>query len=515
MTETKQGTKDSQKSAIKIGKKAFLLSAGIILVLMLVSGILTIVLPSGEYQRVIQDGKTLVINGTYHEVPKPNYPVWRWLTAPVEILFAQDNVALITIIIFIFCVGGSISILEGAGIMEELVKTLVQRFSKRKYLLIAVIIFFFMAISSFIGVYEGMVPMIIFIVPLAISLGWDSLTGLGLSLLPLAFGFASAVTNPFTIAVAQRIADLPLFSGSWLRIIFFIIVYGIVTAFVIRHAKKVERNPASSLTFKEDEAIRASLAADEAIRPSLAADEAEAAHNTAASNGGKHTDTASSRAKTKGLIWFASCVGAAMAIVLVTARMPGLSDLAFPVMALLFLIGGIGGGLLAKVRPSAIGATFIRGAGNLLPGIVLILMAYSVKHIIISGKIMDTILHGAATLISQAPPLSAAFLVYLTTMVMNFFIGSASAKAFLMMPLLTPLADLVGITRQTAVLAFDFGDGFSNMIFPTNALLLIALSFTVVSYPRWMRWTWKLQAIILVVTSIFLAIAVGIRFGPF
>ncbi|MDQ7796049.1 MAG: Na+/H+ antiporter NhaC family protein [Spirochaetia bacterium] len=505
MTGTKQDAKVSQKSAIKIGKKAFLLSAGIILVLMLVSGILTIVLPSGEYQRVIQDGKTLVVNGTYHEVPKPNYPAWRWLTAPVEILFAQDNVALITIIIFIFCVGGSISILEGAGIMEELVKTLVQRFSKRKYLLIAVIIFFFMAISSFIGVYEGMVPMIIFIVPLAISLGWDSLTGLGLSLLPLAFGFASAVTNPFTIAVAQRIADLPLFSGSWLRIIFFIIVYGIVTAFVIRHAKKVERNPASSLTFKEDEAIRASLAAGEA----------EAAHNTAAPNGGKHTDTASSRAKTKGLIWFASCVGAAMAIVLVTARMPGLSDLAFPVMALLFLIGGIGGGLLAKVRLGDIGATFIRGAGNLLPGIVLILMAYSVKHIIISGKIMDTILHGAATLISQAPPLSAAFLVYLTTLVMNFFIGSASAKAFLMMPLLTPLADLVGITRQTAVLAFDFGDGFSNMIFPTNALLLIALSFTVVSYPRWMRWTWKLQAIILVVTSIFLAIAVGIRFGPF
>jgi uncharacterized ion transporter superfamily protein YfcC len=184
-------------------------------------------------------------------------------------------------------------------------------------------------------------------------------------------------------------------------------------------------------------------------------------------------------------------------------------------MALLFLIGGFGGGLLARVKPGSIIKTFLRGAANLSPGIVLILMAYSVKHIIISGKIVDTILYGAATLIAQAPPLSAAFLVYATTLVMNFFIGSASAKAFLMMPLLTPLADLVGITRQTAVLAFDFGDGFSNMIFPTNALLLIALSFTVVSYPRWMRWTWKLQAIILVVTSIFLGIAVAIRFGPF
>ena len=98
---------------------------------------------------------------------------------------------------------------------------------------------------------------------------------------------------------------------------------------------------------------------------------------------------------------------------------------------------------------------------------------------------------------------------------MNFFIGSASAKAFLMMPLLTPLADLVGITRQTAILAFDFGDGFSNMVFPTNDLLLIALSFSVVSYTKWMRWTWKLQLAILALTSAFIAIAVKIGFGPF
>jgi uncharacterized ion transporter superfamily protein YfcC len=499
MSTGKRQPNPPQQSAIKIGKKAFLLSAGIILALMLVSGILTIILPSGEYQRVVQDGKTLVVNGTYHAVPKPAYPAWRWLTAPVEVLFSQDNLTLITIIVFIFCVGGSISILEGAGVMEELIHKLVRRFSKRKYLLVALVILFFMAVSSFIGVYEGMVPMIIFIVPLAISLGWDSLTGLGISLLPLAFGFASAVTNPFTVAVAQRIADLPLFSGSWLRIIFFFVVFGIVTAFVILHAKKVERDPASSPTFKEDEAIRASLGE----KQSVAAEDAAGPQDSL------------SKAKTRGLLWFAVCIGIAMIVVLVTARMPGLSDLAFPIMALLFLIGGFGGGLLARVKPGSIIKTFLRGAANLSPGIVLILMAYSVKHIIISGKIMDTILYGAATLIAQAPPLSAAFLVYATTLVMNFFIGSASAKAFLMMPLLTPLADLVGITRQTAVLAFDFGDGFSNMIFPTNALLLIALSFTVVSYPRWMRWTWKLQAIILVVTSIFLGIAVAIRFGPF
>ncbi|MFA6507835.1 MAG: hypothetical protein WCT14_17160, partial [Treponemataceae bacterium] len=136
-------------------------------------------------------------------------------------------------------------------------------------------------------------------------------------------------------------------------------------------------------------------------------------------------------------------------------------------------------------------------------------------HVIVSAQIMDTILFYAASAISGSKPMAAAFLVYLTTLIMNFFIGSASAKAFLMMPLLAPLADLVGITRQTAVLAFDFGDGFSNMIFPTNALLLIALSFTVVSYTKWMRWTAMLQVAILAITSLFLAFAVLIRFGPF
>ena len=493
--------KAGKGGALKIGKKAFLVSALIILVLMLVSGLLTLALPPGEYARIVKEGRTLVVPGSYLQTARPDYPAWRWLTAPVEILFADGNETLLVIILFIFSVGGSISILERAGVMEELVRRLVERFSTRKYTLIALVIFFFMAVSSFIGVYEGMVPMIIFIVPLAISLGWDSLTGLGMSLLPLAFGFASAVTNPFTIAVAQRIADLPLFSGATLRLVFFAAVYAIVTVFVIRHAKKVETDPRLSATFAEDEAIRARLAG--------------AKNSALASAASAASDAASVRARGKALAWFATCVAIAMAAVVATARLPGLSDLAFPVMALLFLIGGVGGGFLAGFRGREILSACRKGALDLAPGAALILMAYSVKHIIVSGKIMDTILFAAANLIGGAAPTSAAFLVYATTLAMNFFIGSASAKAFLMMPLLTPLADLVGITRQTAVLAFDFGDGFSNMVFPTNALLLIALSFTVVSYPKWIAFTWKLQALMLLLTSAFLAFAVAIGFGPF
>jgi uncharacterized ion transporter superfamily protein YfcC len=497
-----------RQSAVKIGKKAFLLSASIILLLMTGSGILTLILPAGRFDRVVEDGRTLVVNGSYREIPPPHYPFWRWFTAPLEVLAGPDNLTPIVLVVFIIAVGGSIAVLESAGVMEVLIKLLVTRFAGRRYFLIALIIFFFMTVSSFVGIYEGMVPMIIFIIPAAISLGFDTMTGLGMSLLPLAFGFASAVTNPFSIAVAQRIADLPLFSGAWLRIIFFVVVYVLVTAFVIRHARRVAANPPLSPCYDDDQLLRRSLGMETAGKSAPDGNSFKPAETAG------RDALASDRRVWKALFWFAGCVAAAMILVISTARMPGLSNLAFPVMTVLFLAGGIGGGFFAGLGRRTF-AGFGRGALNIVPGVVLVLMAYSVKQIITAGMIMDTILYLAAELIRRSPPMAAAFLVYAATLVMNFFIGSASAKAFLMMPLLTPLADLVGITRQTAVLAFDFGDGFSNMIFPTNALLLIALSFSSAGYTKWMAWTWKLQVIILVVTSAFLAFAVSIGFGPF
>lgn len=481
-----------EQSSVKIGLKAFAVSAAIILALMLVSGVLTLVLPAGEFQRTLENGRTMVVPGTYQTIAHPDYPFWRWFTAPVEVLFMPGNITLITIILFILFVGGSITVLEQAGVMENLIHRLARRFGRRKYLLMGILIFFFMFVSSVLGIYEGMVPMIIFIIPLALSLGWDSLTGLGMSLLPLAFGFASAITNPFTLMPAQKIADLPIFSGFPLRIVFFLLVFGLVMFFVRSHARKVERNPQTSPTWQQDQSLRDRLAAQQDLL-----DHGDKPHLNRAFG------------------FFAACMGLALVTVMVAVNLPGLSDLSFPVMGLLFLVGGVGGGLLAGLGRRGVAKAFFQGCLNLLPGIALILMAYSVQYTITSGKIMDTILNGMSQAIAGASPLGAAFIIYGITLCMNFFIGSASAKAFLMMPLLVPLADMAGITRQTAVLAFDFGDGFSNMVFPTNALLLIALSFSVVSYPRWMLWTLKLQGIILLITSAFLAFAVLTRFGPF
>jgi uncharacterized ion transporter superfamily protein YfcC len=486
---------DVEQTSLRIGKTAFLLAFFILLGLMIVSGVLTHVVSPGSFERVEQDGRVVVVPGSYAPTDVPPAPVWRWFAAPVEVLFAEGNIVVLTIIAFLLFVGGAFAILEAAGVLTALINRIVERFRRRRYLLMAIVIFFFMAVASILGVYEAMVPMIVLIVPLAHRMGWDSLTGLGMSLLPLAFGFSAAITNPFTIGVAQRIAELPLFSGAWLRIMFFVLVYAVVLAFVALHARRIERDPRRSLVYDEDRRLRE--------REGFDAERAAAA------------EAKMGRPTARALRWFAAVMAVAFAFIFATARTPGLSDLAFPVMALLFLAGGVGSGLLAGMGPRRVAAAFGRGAVAILPGVVLILMSLSVRYIVDLGGITDTILHGATRSIGAAGPFASAFLIYLVTLGMNFFVGSASAKAFLMMPILAPLADLAGVTRQTAVLAFDFGDGFSNMIYPSNALLLIGLSFTVVSYPRWIRWTLPLQVLAFALSMAFLAIAVAVEYGPF
>ena len=485
-------------SSLRIGKAAFILAFCILTGLMIFSGILTRTVPAGTFERELVDGREFVIPGSYQLTPEQAPPaIWRWFTAPVEVLFAPGAIVAVTIIVFLIFVGGSFTILEQSGVLEAVLSRLVAGFYERRYLLMAIIIFFFMAVASVLGIYEAMVPLIVFIVPLSLKLGWDSLTGLGMSLLPLAFGFSAAISNPFTIGVAQRIAELPLFSGAWLRIPFFVVTYLVVVVFVIRYARRIEREPGTSRVHDLDTERRRVLSE-------------EAAANPITSDGGRM-----SHELRKAATWFGANIILAFVFIFVTARNPVLSDLAFPLMSLLFFVGGLGAGRLAGRTWRQVWKSFGAGSLGMAPAVLLILMSLSVRHIVELGGITDTILNSAANLIAGSTTFGAAFFVYLVTLGMNIFIGSASAKAFLMMPILSPLADLVGITRQTAVLAFGFGDGFSNMLFPSNALLLIGLGFTVVSYPRWLRWTVILQVIMFVISMLFLWVAVQVGYGPF
>jgi uncharacterized ion transporter superfamily protein YfcC len=178
------------------------------------------------------------------------------------------------------------------------------------------------------------------------------------------------------------------------------------------------------------------------------------------------------------------------------------------------VIGGVGASLVAGLGRAA-WKTSWNGLLSMLPAVPLLLMAASVKHIIASGGILDTLLHGAAGYITGVSPFAAALMIYALTLVLELFVTSGSAKAFLLIPILMPLADIVGVTRQIATSAYCFGDGFSNLAYPTNAALLITLSLTVIPYPKWLRWVLGLWVWVILVTVIFLGVAVAIHYGPF
>ena len=482
----------AQKAGAQISTKAFAQSAVILFVLMMAAGILTLVVPAGTYTRTMQQGREMIDPQSFRFVARPDYPMWRWFTAPIEVLGGPDAFTIIIIILFILMVGCAFAVLDKCGILQAAIARIVKAFGKRKYGLLLVITFFFMALGAFFGIFEEVVPLVPLMIALAYFLGWDSFVGLGMSILATNMGFSAAITNPFTIGVAQKIAGLPLFSGAELRVPIFLAIYAVLAIFLVRYARRIERKPESSSVFMEDRAARAKY--DTLDLDALAAKNPRLG---------------------KALAWFLIFLVLILLVLIAGPLVPVISDFSLPLVGILFLIGGIGAGLLSGAGGKSVLRAVGEGLSGIAPGIPLILMAASVKHIVAQGGIMDTILRAASSMFAQTDPFFAALMVYILALFIEFFVSSGSAKAFLLMPILLPLADLVGVTRQVTVLAYCFGDGFSNLAYPTNPVLLISLGLTVVSYPQWLMWTVKLWFWVFVVTLAFLALAVAIRFGPF
>jgi len=478
-----------EHSGVRISTRAFIQAVLIIFVLMLVAGVLTRVIPAGQYARVELDGREVIDPTSFTIVPAPDYPVWRWFTAPFEVLAAPGNITVIAIILFIVLVGVAFAVMDQSGILKSIISAIIRAFGDRKYALMLVIAFFFMALGGFFGIFEEVIPLVPIIIALSFSLGWDSLTGLGMSVLATNLGFSSAVFNPFTIGISQRLAGLPLFSGALPRVVLFFVAYAILAVFLTAYARKIDRKPELSPVYQEDEAERKRL-------------------------GAFQVEAETSPQMRRATIFLAIFFALILAVLVASPFIPFLTEYALPITGLLFVIGGIGGGLVAGVGRAA-----WRAAGDgfigILPAVPLLMMAASVKHIVATGGILDTILHWASTAFTGVDPFLAALMIYGLTLVLELFITSGSAKALLLIPILMPLADLVGVNRQIAISAYAFGDGFSNLAYPTNAALLITLSLTVVPYPKWLKWVLGLWFWILLVTVAFLGVAVLINYGPF
>ncbi len=457
---------DSKKKGLNISTKSFLTAIIVIFVLMVAAYLMTVFIPGGSYQRTEDsEGNLIVDTAEGFSYVEGGIPFWKWLLSPILVLGASGSGALIAVIAFLLVIGGVFNSLDKCGLIQYMLDKISHRFGASRYRLMAVLVLFFMALGSLIGSFEECVPLVPIVVALAIRLGWDALTGIGMSLLAVGCGFAAGVCNPFTVGVAQQLAGLPMFSGMWLRLLSFALIYALLLAFLFFHAKRVER------PVREEECA---LPFEQNTRMNRA------------------------------LILFAGIVGAGIAAILLSPFFPALQDYTMVIVAVMFLVAGIVSTLVSGMSPKALGTTALSGVFSVLPAVVMILMASSIKYTLEEAHTLDTILHGAVGLTTSLPKFTVILFIYLIVLVANFFIPSGSAKAFMLIPLIVPIAQIFGISTQLCIVAFAFGDGFSNVFYPTNPALLISLGLAETGYSTWFRWSCKFQVWNLVLTCLLL-----------
>ncbi|MBQ7956686.1 MAG: YfcC family protein [Clostridia bacterium] len=462
-----------EKGGINISVKSFITAIVVIFVLMVASYLLTIFVPGGQYARIPDaDGNMIIDIAKGFSYTDGGIPFWKWILSPMLVLGASGNTTLIAVIAFLLVIGGIFTSLDKCGLMKYMLEKTVKRFGAVRYRLMAVIMLFFMALGAMIGSFEECVPLVPIVVALAINLGWDALTGIAMSLLAVGCGFASGVCNPFTVGVAQQLAGLPMFSGAWLRMLSFVLIYALLFIFVRLYAKKIEK-PISDSHLK--------------------------------------TISDTDPKKDKALRCFLIILGFGILLVLSSGFITVLQDYTMIIVAVMFLAAGIVSTLVSGMSGKDLGKTSWSGVVSILPAVLMILMASSIKYTLEEAQVLDTILHKAVGLAETMPGWSVILFIYLIVLVMNFFIPSGSAKAFMLIPLIVPMAQIFGISTQLCVVAFACGDGFSNVFYPTNPALLISLGLADTSYGKWFKFSWKFQVLNLILTSAILlfGLAVG------
>ena len=464
---------NKEKKGLNISAKSFITAIVIIFILMVLTYALTFLVPGGEYTRIVDENGNLVIDvtGGFTSIAG-GIPFWKWLLSPILVLGAEGNGSLIAVIIFLLVLGGVFNSLDQCGLMKYLLQKITFRFGASKYRLMACVTLFFMAMGSFIGSFEECVPLVPIVVALAVGLGWDALTGVGMSLLAAGCGFAAGICNPFTVGVAQELAGLPMFSGMWFRTLSFGMIYGLLLVFLFRYAKRIDKTGQEQMQVDGLESRKQ-----------------------------KRMAFTANRQMDKGVLCFAAIVGLGIALVLSSVFVTALQDYTMIIVAVMFLVAGITATLISGTGIRTLGSTFWNGLLSVLPAVLMILMANSIKYTMTEAHILDTILHSAVTAASELPKWAVILFIYLLVLVMNFFIPSGSAKAFLMIPLIVPVAQVFGISAQLCVLAYAFGDGFSNAFYPTNPVLLISLGLADVNYGTWARWSGKFQLCNLLLTA--------------
>ncbi|MFN3597474.1 MAG: YfcC family protein [Rubricoccaceae bacterium] len=487
-------------------------TALIIFGIIVLAVMLTWVIPPGAFERATIEvegaGQREVVQpGTFAWLERGDSGLWPRLRHSIGMVFLAPILGFTDpdaapIIAFVLLIGGAFAVLSATGAVDAALRRLVAA-AERSPAVQATVIPGFMTLFAFGGAVFGMaeetIPFVLIFVPLALALGYDSLTGVAIPFVGSAAGFASAFFNPFTVGVAQGIAQVPPFSGAGFRVVLWIVTTGLAIAFVLWHAGRVRRDPRLSPMWAADEARRARQ---------LAAPGIEAAPLT----GRQKAVLAIFFAGILVLVWGVLPPGRTFDVLGRTFAVSGQGWYINEIAALFVALGivlGIVGGLGANRTARA----FMEGVRDLAATALIIGLARGILVVMQDGQIIDPILHALSSGLADTHAAVAAGAMFGMQSVLNFFVPSGSGQAALTMPLMAPLSDLVGVSRQTAVLAFQMGDGFTNMIVPTSAVLMGVLSLAGVPWPTWARWVLPLQLVLFVLGLVALAVAVGIGYA--
>ncbi len=447
--------------------------------IVLICTIATYFIPAGEFDRVLDPatGRNLVVADSFKLVEQtPVTPFSMFMSIMEGMVDAAD------IIFFTFFSYGFMCMLIRVGAFDAGVGALIRALKNKDKYILPILIWIFGLMGASFGMYEEAYGFIPVVMGIAIALGYDAITGAAVVMGSVALGFASAFVNPYTIAIAQTIAELPLFSGLFFRVVVFIITMSVFTFYVTRYANKIKENPKKSYVFGMDFAALSNLTKEEMINLELTA-----------------------RHKISLILFFLTIVTFVAGAIIYGWYLYELSAI-FIIM--MFVIG-----LVNNKSLSEICEIFIDISKNIIFGAFVIGIARSVLIVLQKGNIIDTVCFYLAQSMQNLTSTFAAIVMFFFQTILNFFIPSGSGQAATSMPIMVPLADLLGINRQIACLAFQFGDGFSNIFWPTQAAVDCAIAG--ITLDRWYKFFAPLFGILIILQMVFMAIAVAINYGPF
>jgi uncharacterized ion transporter superfamily protein YfcC len=434
----------------------------------------TWLVPGGKYETHLVGGKQLVDPATFHYVASAPQGLVALMKAPIK-----GFVEAAQIIGFVLIVGGAFAVVQRTEAIDTAIRSIARAHEHSKLVratIIPVFVTLFSLGGATFGMNEEVIPFVLIFVPLALALGYDTVVGVSIPFLGSQVGFGAAFLNPFNVGIAQGIAGVPVFSGMGYRLIVWAAATAVTIAFLMWYAARVKRNPALSPTFVLDQSRRQE-------------------HPVAVSSTERIDDRMSGR-HTAVLAIFALALGT-MVIGVVKY------DWFIDEIAALFLAMAIVVGLVGRMKADNWVASFMQGAKDLAPTALVIAVARATMILARDAHIIDTMLHGLMPLVQSSHPVFAAQKMYLIQSVINFFIHSGTGQAALTMPIMAPLADLVGVTRQTAILAFQLGELSTPMI-PTSGITVGVLALARVPWLTWAKWMIPLQLIYLVLALLLL-----------